>query len=87
MNMNMTEATSADTAVAVAAMDYSGPLGISPAKAEALAAVDAHHHDASNVNVPVLNTTTSTGRSSRSHEKWEQHFQRLFFLGIQECEW
>ncbi len=70
----------ANAAVAVAAMDHSAALDISAAEAEALAAVDttvhhhAHHHDAT--TVPVL-TSPGTGLSSRSDEKWEQHFQRL----------
>lgn len=63
-----------DAAAAVAAMDHSGQLDISAAEAEALAAVDTtvhhtHHH--------VLTSPSATGLSSRSDEKWEQHFQRL----------
>lgn len=73
--------TAAGTAVAVAAMDHSGQLDISVAEAEALAAVDAHHnqhhHHHHATSVSVLNPTTTTGLSSRSDEKWEQHYRRL----------
>lgn len=65
--------------VAVAAMDHATGLDISAAEAEALAAVDTavhhtHHHDATAVTVL---TSPGTGLSSRSDEKWEQHYQRL----------
>ena len=89
---DMTTAAAAAAAIDHHAAAGNNPLDISAAEAEALAAVDAttahhhhhHHHQQqhhSHSHVLISNSgpppTPTTGLSSRSDEKWEQHFQRL----------